>query len=180
MSEKRTKNIVLTGFMGTGKSTIGRLLAAALGYAVVDTNQLIAQRAGKPIHLIFSEDGEDIFRDWEAQVTKELAREKRLVVATGSEIMLNDRNADALEKSSYVFCLTAKPRDILRRIKKNGEVQPLLVNDYSTDRIEQLLAERAAVYNRYPQINTSGRSPKRVLKELLKAIPTEEDKEPAV
>lgn len=170
MSEKRTRNIILTGFMGTGKSAVGRLLAAEIGYAMVDTDQLIAQRAGKPVTAIFSEDGEDVFRSWENQVTKELARERRLVIATGGGLMVNDRNAEALEKTGDVFCLTAKPKDILKRVKKSEVNRPLLNVDNPAERIEQLLAERAEVYGRYPQINTSGRSPKRVVKELLKQI----------
>lgn len=177
MKNKPNNNVILTGFMGTGKSTVGRLLAAELGYAVVDTDRIIAQRAGKPISIIFAQDGEDIFRDWESQVTKELAREKRLVIATGGGLMVSERNASLLERSGQVFCLTAQPKDILKRVKKSGEYRPLLDVDDPAGRIEQLLNQRESVYGRYTQIDTSGRSPKRVVKDILTQLQTETEQE---
>lgn len=152
--------------MGTGKTTVGRLLAAELGYAFVDTDKLIAQRAGKPVSVIFKEDGEDVFRDWESQMATELAQEQRLVIATGGGLMLSERNADALQKTGVVFCLTAKPKDIVKRVQSSGH-RPLLDVDDPQRRVEDLLAERDPVYSRYPQIETSGRSPQKVVNEIM-------------
>lgn len=164
----RTQNIILTGFMGTGKTTVGRLLADELGYAFVDTDKLIAQRAGKPVSVIFAEDGEPVFRDWEAQIAAELAQEQRLVLATGGGLMLSERNAETLQKSGIVFCLTANPKEIVKRVQQSGH-RPLLDVADPQERVEALLAERQAIYERYPQINTSGRPPQKVVKEILKS-----------
>ncbi|MCA9979374.1 MAG: shikimate kinase [Anaerolineales bacterium] len=163
------QNIILTGFMGTGKTTVGRLLAAELGYVFVDTDKLIAQRAGKPVSVIFAEDGEAVFRDWEAQIATELAQERRLVIATGGGLMLSERNADTLQEHGVVFCLTAKPKEIVKRVKQSGH-RPLLDVDDPQERVEALLAEREATYRRYPQMNTSGRAPQKVVKEIVKAL----------
>ena len=167
-----TQNIILTGFMGTGKTTVGRLLAAELGYAFVDTDKLIAQRAGKPVSVIFAEDGEAVFRDWEAQIAAELAHEQRLVLATGGGLMLSERNADTLQESGIVFCLTAKSKEIVKRVKQSGH-RPLLDVDNPQERVEALLAEREAIYSHYPQIDTNGRAPEKVVKEILKALEQE-------
>jgi shikimate kinase len=162
-----THNIILTGFMGTGKTTVGRILAAALGYAFVDTDKLIAQRAGKPVPLIFAEDGEAVFRDWEGQIASELAQEQRLVIATGGGLMLSERNAEALQATGPVFCLTAKPKEILKRVQQSGH-RPLLDGENPQQKIEALLAEREPVYSRYTQVSTSGRAPQKVAQEILK------------
>lgn len=161
-----TQNIILTGFMGTGKSTIGRLLATNIGYIFVDTDVLIAQRLGKPVHLIFEEDGEEIFRDTEAQIAEELSRYQQMVIATGGGLMVNERNADMLEKTGTVYCLTATAEEILKRVKSSGETRPLLETDDPAARIQDLLAQRETAYNRFTQISTSRRSPQKIAQEI--------------
>ena len=99
-------NIILTGFMGTGKTTVGRLLAERLGREFVDTDDLIVARAGRPIADIFNDDGETRFREWEAQVAGELAGRRGLVIATGGRLMLDPDNAAALGATGPVLCLS--------------------------------------------------------------------------
>ncbi len=106
-------NIILTGFMGTGKSTVGRLLAGRMGREFVDTDDLIAQRDGRSIADIFNDDGETHFRDLEAQVAAELAERRGLVIATGGRLMLDPDNAAALGATGPVFCLSAEPAVIV-------------------------------------------------------------------
>lgn len=163
------QNVVLTGFMGTGKSTVGRFLAAELGYVLVDTDKLIAQRAGKPVHLIFKENGEETFRDLESQLATELARQQGLIIATGGGMLVSERNAELLQETGDVFCLTASPREILGRVKQSG-YRPLLDAPKPLERIKELLAERADAYGRFPQIKTSRKPPQRVAKEIIKQL----------
>ena len=89
-------NIILTGFMGTGKSSVGRLLAKHLGYEFVDTDEWIAARCGKAIHDIFRDQGEAAFREMEAALARELGGLKKKVIATGGRLMLDAANAAAL------------------------------------------------------------------------------------
>lgn len=173
----KQNNIILTGFMGTGKSTVGRVLAQGLGYVFVDTDNLVAQRAGKPVSLIFAEDGERTFRDWEASITEELVTHRGLVIATGGGLFTSERNAEMLADTGRVFCLVAKPKDILKRIQASGEHRPLLDAENPQQRLEELLAERAPIYEnkKYTQIDTSGKKPDGVVKAILNELKNEKD-----
>jgi 3-dehydroquinate synthase len=159
-------NIILTGFMGTGKTTVGRLLAQRLGREFVDTDELIVARAGRPIADIFNEDGETRFREWEAQVAGELAEQRGLVIATGGRLMLDPDNAAALGATGPVFCLTADPADILARVAAEDGKRPLLAGDDPHTRVRALLRRRAAAYDRFRAVDTGGRT----LEEVTAAI----------
>jgi len=162
-------NIVLTGFMGTGKSTVGRRLAARLGWRFVDTDALIEERAGKSVAAIFKDQGEAAFRQMETALAKELAGEKNLVIATGGKFMLAAENARALA-ASCVFCLTAAPEEILARVMADGPaLRPLLAGDDPEGKIRRLLAEREAGYACFPAIDTSGKTPDAIASEIIAA-----------
>ena len=122
-----SRNIVLTGFMGTGKTTVGRLLAERLGYEFVDTDSLIEQRHGT-IAEIFRSRGEDAFRQIERELAAELGDRQGLVISTGGRLMLDPRNVASLSRNGRVFCLVATPDEILDRIVKDeaGIERPLL------------------------------------------------------
>ena len=109
-------NIILTGFMGTGKSSVGRLLAEHLGYEFVDTDEWIAARCGKAIHDIFRDQGEAAFREMEAAFARELGGLKKKVIATGGRLMLDAANAAALSRAGRVFTLWATPEEIMARV----------------------------------------------------------------
>ncbi|MBX3057144.1 MAG: shikimate kinase [Anaerolineae bacterium] len=158
-------NIVLTGFMGTGKTTVGRLLAERLGFGFVDTDELIVQRDGRTIPDIFAQEGEPFFRQLETAVALELAAQSNLVIATGGRLMLDLVNAAALERNGRVFCLTAVPDEILARVQDEGR-RPLLNVPDPAAQIKRLLAERAAGYGRYPQIDTTGKTAEEVVEEI--------------
>ena len=157
MGRMADDNIILTGFMGTGKTTVGRLLAERLGRAFVDTDDLIVARAGRPIADIFNDDGETRFREWEAQVAAELAGRRGLVIATGGRLMLDPDNAAALGATGPVFCLTADPADILARVAGEDGQRPLLAGDDPETRVRALLRRRAAAYGRFRAVETAGR-----------------------
>lgn len=161
-------NLVLTGFMGTGKTTVGRLLAARLGYEFVDTDRLIEERHG-PIARIFSEHGEGEFRRLERELAAELADRSGLVVSTGGRMMVDAHNVDRLGRSGQVICLTASIDTILARVHRTRSLveRPLLAGPDVRDRITELLAERAPAYARFPQVETDRRTPAQVVDAVL-------------
>lgn len=154
-------NIVLTGFMGTGKSTVGRLVADRLGRRFVDTDALIESRHG-PIPELFAEHGEDRFRELEREVAAELATQSGLVVSTGGRTMLDPANEAALGSTGVVVCLSASVEALVHRLRDGAEHRPLLRDREPAERIAELLAERAAGYGRFPQVLTDGRTPDQV------------------
>jgi shikimate kinase len=137
---------VLVGFMGTGKSTVGRALARRLRRPFFDTDAWAECEAGMRISQLFSEFGEQAFRDVETLAAEEVARRRRLVVSTGGGILGREHNVALLRASGVLICLTASPDEILRRTTP-WESRPLL-RDAADPRlaVETLLAERASLY----------------------------------
>lgn len=157
MGERR--NVVLTGFMATGKTTVGRLVAERLGYEFVDTDALIEDRHG-PIPQIFLEYGEDEFRRLEREVAAELAGRDGLVVATGGRMLVDPVNAEVLGATGDVFCLTATVDTIVERLTAAGtDTRPMLAGHDLRTRVADLLAERADAYARFTQVPTDDRTP---------------------
>ncbi|MGL4401417.1 MAG: shikimate kinase [Luteolibacter sp.] len=141
------KNIVLVGFMGSGKSTVGRELHHRLGYPLVDMDQVIEQRAGKPIAVIFAEDGEEEFREMETRLLGELHDPgvARRIISTGGGVVGREANRALLRQLGYVVWLHAPIATILDRTAKNRD-RPLLHTEDPAARIEALLAERKPWY----------------------------------
>jgi shikimate kinase len=164
------QNVVLTGFMATGKSSVGRLLADRLGYEWVDTDALIESRYGA-IPVIFSRDGESAFRRMEREIADELGDRTGLVISTGGRMMLDPENAALLGDHGRVFCLTAAPEEIARRVEaQDGSDRPLLAGDDSSARIEQLLEERTEAYARFEQVPTGGRTLEDVVDDVVSRL----------
>jgi shikimate kinase / 3-dehydroquinate synthase len=159
-------SVVLTGFMGTGKSSVGRLLAAMSGRTFVDTDELIAQRAGKPVAAIFAGEGEAAFRAQEAALVRELANRSGLVIATGGGMLVDSENAAALEAGNAVFCLQASPEEIVRRLEHDGGARPLLAGSQPAARVAALLAQREEAYARFAPVETEGRAPEEIAAEI--------------
>lgn len=156
--------------MGTGKTTVGRILADRLGYGFVDTDEVIESRAG-PIGEIFERDGEDVFREMERTVARELADRTGLVIATGGRMMLDAECAACLEPVSDVVCLTAGPDAIVARVAGPGAVpRPLLDGPDASARVRELLAERAEGYSRFASVDTEGRSSEKVADAVLSLL----------
>lgn len=161
-------NIVLTGFMGTGKSTVGKRLAVLLDYEFIDTDTLIENEQGLLVHEIFSQKGELAFREMERLVALKLSRQEALVIATGGRMLLDPENAQALAQTGVVFTLTATAREIYGRVSQPTEVQrPLLDTPDPLARIVSLLNERAQGYGAFSQISTSGKTPETIAQEIL-------------
>ncbi|MCS7040296.1 MAG: AAA family ATPase, partial [Caldilineales bacterium] len=109
-------NLVLTGFMGTGKTAVGRAVAARLGRPFVDMDEWIARRAGMSIAEIFARQGEGAFRAMEAELVRELAGQRGLVIATGGGALVDPTNRETFCRTGLVICLTASVEAILARV----------------------------------------------------------------
>jgi len=145
----RIRNIVLTGFMGTGKTAIGHALAAHLERPFLDMDEEIVNRARKPIPRIFAEDGEPFFRELERQVVIDLSAEPGQVIAAGGGVVLNPANVADFSATGLVVCLTATPATILARVKDDTN-RPLLDVPDKLARIRELLETRRPYYDAIP------------------------------
>lgn len=158
------KNIILTGFMGTGKSTVGRLLAEELQRPFVDIDSLIAAREGKEISEIFASRGEAYFRRVETSTLREILQKEGQVIATGGGALLQNR--ELLLSGGHLLCLTAPLAEILRRLENEGG-RPLLKGSLE-EKARGLLAERREIYQEVPwKIDTGGKAPRQVAEEIL-------------
>lgn len=159
--------IAITGFMGTGKTTVGRILARRLGLEFVDTDAIIEAEAGIPITQIFAERGEAHFRDLEsAALTAALSRPGR-VLSTGGGMLLHAANREALRAAGPTICLTATAEAILERTSPD-ESRPLLQVADPAGRIRELLAERAEAYSQADyHVDTTDLTPEEVAERIL-------------
>lgn len=139
------RNIVLIGFMGTGKTVTGRVLAERTGMELVDMDSIIEERAGKPISDIFATDGEPAFRAMERSLAQELSQRSGLVISTGGGIVLNPDNVTDFERNGLVVCLTASPEVIFQRLE-NDTTRPLLSGD-KKEQINGILETRKPLYD---------------------------------
>ena len=144
-----SKNIVLTGFMGSGKSTVGRAVAERLGRWFVDTDAVIEQQSGVSIAALFAGQGEAAFRRLERDVCRSLAAEQNLVIATGGGALLDAENRAALQASGVLICLDASVDTLLQRLA-DAEDRPLLAGVDRRERIAALLAQRVPSYAAIP------------------------------
>jgi 3-dehydroquinate synthase len=140
--------IVLTGFMGTGKTSVGRELSRKLGYRFVDTDVLIEEREGMQISLIFKKKGEDYFRKVERDTVEEASQIKNVVIATGGGVIKSRKNVEDLGNRGIIVWLKANPEIILKRVMTEGGKRPLLDVAEPLNEIEYLLKERLPLYEK--------------------------------
>lgn len=170
------KNIVLLGFMGTGKSVVGRRLASELRYQFVDTDQMVEEKTNKKISEIFAQQGEAQFRAWEAEVVREVADRNRCVISTGGGIVLNAANLEALSRKGILVSLQARPEVILKRVQKRAGQRPLLQKPDPLSEIQRLLSEREPFYRRASfMIDTSDMRLEEVVRQIKEKVLTGED-----
>jgi shikimate kinase len=143
------QNIILTGFMGTGKSSVGRLLAMELKREFLDMDVVIEARERRTINQIFTDEGEPYFRQLEANLCRELSRQKNLVVATGGGALVPEENLRVMESTGLVICLDCEPAVLWERIG-NSQNRPMLAEEDETrfSRLAALLEQRAPAYGR--------------------------------
>ena len=163
--------IVLTGFMCTGKSEVGRRLAKRLGRPFVDTDQLVEARAGKTVAAIFGEDGEAAFRALEREAVVAATARADAVIAVGGGAVLDPVNVERLRATGVIVCLSADTDTILRRV---GDVarRPLLAGGDPRGTVERLLAERGPAYQRVADVtvDTSDRKVGEVVESVREHI----------
>lgn len=164
------KNVVLIGFMGTGKTSTGRLLANKLGYSFVDTDQRIEKEYKMTIKEMFSQHGEAYFREKEAAMVQKLAGQKRMVISTGGGTILNPENRRILRSCGCVISLTAPIEVILERTGRRN-TRPLLEQGGEAERKQRvisLLAERKDLYAQSDlTIDTGSMSPLQVVEKIM-------------
>jgi len=160
MSAGVSNNLILTGFMGTGKTSVGREVAKRLDRPFVDMDTEIEARAGKSILRIFAEDGEAAFRQMEAALGEALSQQTGLVIATGGGVLVDPSTRARMMTSGPVVCLTCDPSEILRRTSlASNPTRPLLAVADPQAEIGRLLATRHEAYAAIPwQIDTTGLS----------------------
>jgi shikimate kinase len=164
------KRIALIGFMGAGKTTVGAILAARLGWDFVDTDALIEERSGAPVAAIFRERGEQAFRDLEADVLAELVQRQRAVIATGGGAPAQERNAGffSAAAATATFHLRVSLEAALRRVRGSGP-RPMLSRDEAG--VRTLFQSRQPVYQRLGiAVDTDGREPTAVAEEIVRLL----------
>jgi len=145
-------SIALIGFMGTGKTAVGKTLAAKLGKELIELDSLVEQKAGKSIPEIFQQDGEIAFRELEIEAAKEAADKKNTVIACGGGMVLNKINIDRLRKECIIVYLKALPGIILKRTADDKNERPLLNVSDRARQIRELLRFRQPFYERAADI----------------------------
>jgi shikimate kinase len=164
-------NIVLVGFMATGKSHVGRLISRITGRRMADIDEEIVRRARKSIHRIFTEEGEAVFRAMERHAAFTLCEGGNKVISAGGGAFAQELTRQVLLESGTVFCLTARPETIHYRITRgspNSAVRPMLGGGDPLERISQLLEERADSYaHAHHTVPTDDRTPEQVAESVL-------------
>ncbi len=139
-------NIVLIGYRGTGKSTVGRLLAVRLGRELVSTDAEIVERAQRTIPEIVAQEGWEYFRNLESDICRELGVRDRLMVDTGGGAILREQNVEALKRNGVLFWLTASVETIVKRIGRDNQRPSLTGTKSFVDEIRDVLQERTPKY----------------------------------
>jgi shikimate kinase len=164
---RQIQNIALIGFMGTGKSSVGQLVAAQLHFTFLDTDHVIEARAGKTISEIFAEQGEAAFRQMEKKIVAELITRKKTVISTGGGLPANPDNLASLKTHSLVVCLWASAEKIWERVRTQTH-RPLLQEPDPLAKIRNLLESRGPCYRQADVLlNTEMRSLKDVAQQVI-------------
>jgi len=164
---RRILNIALIGFMGTGKSSVGRLVADQLHFTFLDTDDVIVARAGKPITDIFAQEGEADFRERECRLVEELTHRTRTVIATGGGLPVNPANLTSLKSHALVICLWSSPEQIWERVRNQAH-RPLLNESDPLVKVRSLLAAREPYYRQADVlVNTEMRSIREVAQQVI-------------
>lgn len=140
------ENLVLIGFMGSGKSSVGRLAAKALGFQFVDTDHLITEKTGKQIAEIFQSEGEEAFRELETSALEELSTRVHSVISTGGGAVLSAKNRNLLREIGFVACLGASAEVLFERVSRNSK-RPLLQTANPRETLSKLIEARSSFYS---------------------------------
>ncbi len=160
-------NIALIGFMGTGKTSVGRIVAEQLRFDYLDTDELIQSATGRTIPEIFKTDGETRFRELEEKVVAEISTRTKTVIATGGGLPVNPKNLASLKSHALVVSLWSSPEKIWERVRHQGH-RPLLHDENPQAKIRELLAAREPFYKQADVLlNTELRSVREVAQQVV-------------
>ena len=160
------ENIVLCGFMGSGKSTIGKMLSNTLDMPLIDTDEYIEKKLNMSIPQIFAEKGENFFRQTELEVCRELSALSGYIISTGGGTLLKSENVSAVKQSGTVFFLNVSEEAVLYRLR-NDTSRPLLQREDKKDAVHKLMTERLPLYKRAADfIIDAEQTPKKVCEQI--------------
>lgn len=164
------RNLILAGFMGSGKTTVGRVLARNLGWDFLDTDHEIESREGETVPHIFETRGEAAFRDLESALARDLKRMQHHVIATGGGFLVRPENRRAAAEAGPIVLLMATPEQIWHRVRRSRH-RPLLQTADPEGRIRELLMQREDAYASIPlRVETGGKTPYSIAEAVLKAL----------
>ena len=168
-------NLVLIGFMGTGKSTVSDYFHTQYNMDIIEMDQIIAQREGMSITEIFNRYGEEYFRDLETALLVEMQSRKGVVLSCGGGVPMRERNVVEMKKIGRVILLTADPQTILDHLKedlKEDHSRPLLENNKNIDFVRGLMDSRRAKYEAAADIiiHTDGKTVEEIGREILEKV----------
>jgi shikimate kinase len=146
MQHSTLPNVAMIGFMGTGKSLLGQMLARRWGWTFVDTDSLVEQKVGCSVAQIFQQFGEEYFRQQETEVLRELESRRELVIATGGGVPTRPENIRSLRRHALIVLLTADPQVILQRVQPIQTRPKLAASADPLAEIRRLLKERETAY----------------------------------
>lgn len=163
------KNIILIGFMGAGKTAVGRAMAQKLGWGFVDTDQEIEKLTGLTVNEIFRRYGERRFRSEESLMAVKVCRRQRLVIATGGGMVLDPNNVKNLKSNGLLVWLKVSPEMVMKRVGRRTGERPLLRGRPTIDQVSELLGQREALYAAAADIvvENDNRSMDDLIKEIL-------------
>lgn len=162
--------IVITGFMGTGKSSVGRALARTIGYSFIDSDREIESREGRTIHMIFENEGEKYFRNLERETIARLSQNAKCILSIGGGAILDPETFERIHQVGTVILLKAEVSEIVGRLGHENE-RPLLAGKDRKKTIQKLVKEREPVYSKVGiQIDTTGLAVDEVVQKILKKI----------
>jgi len=161
------RNIIITGFMGTGKSEVAKQLACKLKMEFIDMDQIIEESRGMSIVDIFARYGENYFREQENKLVIELSQKENMVIATGGGTLLSSDNARIIGQRGQIIYLYADSRTIYNRVKRKNN-RPLLKGENVLSEINRLLEERKKAYNNFTiKIDTTNLSVQEVVDKII-------------
>lgn len=162
--------VILTGFMGSGKSSVGKLLAESLKCAFIDLDSVIAREAGKTINEIFAESGEETFRKLESECLHKVLKNGASVVAGGGGVVVSESNRRMMRDHCYVVNLSASLDSVLQRLEGATD-RPLFSGENAVNRVQKLMEERKQFYaDADIKIDTDNKSVEDVVSEILKVL----------
>ena len=167
--KQKPKNIILCGFMGSGKTTVGRRLAQKAHMEFIDMDDYIEQREGRTITDIFAQDGEETFRRMETEAARELASRRGLVIAAGGGALTFAANVEALRPSCVIVLLEVKPETVLTRLKGDTS-RPLLAREDKETAVRELFAARLPLYRAAAQYTVDGEQPPLAVAQTIQAL----------